>query len=127
MWVHLGYPLSSVAGWQPVAGVILLSLGLVVALMIPFIVARQVYPGALAVPDERRIRRRYVLGGELLACVAIATGLYELVSNADGGAFLLLIAAASILSSLLVLLSADRLRARSAADARGRHPDEQDE
>lgn len=104
------------------AELVLISLGLALALVSPFIAFGPDRPGQRPLPAARQVRRRFVLASELLACMCIAVGLYGVASDSVAGGFLLLLGGVSSLLFIVAFLSAHQLYARRAADVRARPP-----
>lgn len=120
-----GFAFSSVEVVRAVFGIVLVSVGLVLALVSPIFAFRPYRPGGRPLPNARRIRRLFVLTYELVACMCLAIGVNRIMPDTFVGDALLGVAGLSSFSSIFVFLAAHRLESRSAAAARARSSDEE--
>jgi MFS family permease len=123
MWLVEGSMMPSVSLIRMVAGLVMAGVGLTVAIVSPFAARYADRRGRRPPSAARRIRRRFTLAGELLACTCIAIGLSGISTDMAGVGFLFLLGGVSSLLSILVLLAAYRLQAHSAADASASPPE----
>jgi hypothetical protein len=113
-----GFAVFIASEWRLLAGVVALSLGIVLAVLSPFFAFRPYRPGGRPLPNMRRIRRRFVLASELTAGACIFAGVSGIAPNSIVKEVSIALVALCTSASLFVRLAAYRLESHSAASAR---------